>query len=84
MSKLYECSLFKRLVDAYIESELIISPEDYLYCETEAELSLEIQEDIQESMNTGDVSWDESENEVNIPEGFINEWRTLKYGKTLQ
>lgn len=35
MSELYECTLFKKLFGAYVTSDLTISPEEYLDCETE-------------------------------------------------
>ena len=78
MSKLYRCYLFKRLIDSYVESELILDPENYLYCETEDELLLAVEEDLHDAMNTGDVYWDDSESSVRISDGFINEWKLLK------
>lgn len=78
MSKLYRCYLFKRLIDSYVESELILDPENYLYCETEDELLLAVEEDLHDVMNTGDVYWDDSESSVRISDGFINEWKHLK------
>ena len=78
MSEMYECHLTKRLIDSYVESELILDPEDYLYCETEDELLLAVEEDLHDAMNTGDVYWDDSESSVRISDGFINEWKHLK------
>lgn len=78
MSELYECSLLKRLIDSYVESELILDPEDYLYCETEDELLLAVEIDLHDAMNTGDVYWDDSENNIKIPDEFIEEWKHLK------
>lgn len=78
MSEMYECSLIKRLIDSYVESELILDPEDYLYCEEEDELLLAVEMDLHDAMNTGDVQWDDSENNIKIPDEFIEEWKQLK------
>lgn len=78
MSELYECSLLKRLIDSYVESELILDPEDYLYCETEDELRLMVELDLHDAMNTGNVYWEDSENSIRIPDEFIEEWKHLK------
>lgn len=75
MSEMYECHLTKRLIDSYVESELILDPEDYLYCETEDELRLMVELDLNDAMNTGNVYW---ENSIRIPDEFIEEWKHLK------
>lgn len=78
MSEMYECHLTKRLIGSYVESELILDPEDYLYCETEDELRLMVELDLNDAMNIGNVYWEDSENNIEIPDEFIEEWKHLK------
>lgn len=78
MSNLYECSLFKRLYGAYVTSDISISPEDYIDCETEEELRDCIESDLYNELYLGDIEWDTSETDITIPDEFINKWKLLK------
>lgn len=78
MSNIYTCKLHKNFVEAYADSELELNPENYLYCDDEDELRDAVEEDLYDVMNTGDVDYDYSESEMNIPDEFIIEWKKLK------
>lgn len=78
MSDLYECSLFKRLYGAYATSDISVSPEDYIDCETEEELRDCIESDLYNALYLGDIEWDTSETNITIPDEFINKWKSLK------
>lgn len=78
MSELYGCTLFKKLFGAYVTSDLIISPEKYLDCETEEELRDCIESDLHDALYLGDIEWDTSETEITIPNEFIVNWKKLK------
>lgn len=78
MSNIYTCKLHKEFICAYIDTSLELSPSDYLYCETEDELLLAVEQDLHDAMDTGDVCWDDSEGSTIISDGFINEWKHLK------
>ena len=78
MNNIYTCKLHKEFICAYMDTSLELSPSDYLYCETEDELLLAVEEDLHDAMNTGDVYWDDSESSVRIPDEFIEEWKRLK------
>ena len=74
----YTCKLRKNFVEAYADSELELNPENYLYCDDEYELRDAIEDDLYDAMNTGDVEYDYSESEMDIPDEFIAEWKKLK------
>ncbi len=78
MSNIYVCALQKTFVGAYADSELELSPSDYLYCDSEAELKEAVEDDLNEAMIIGYIDYDYSESEVNIPDEFIEEWKRLK------
>lgn len=78
MSNIYTCKLHKNFVEAYADSELELNPENYLYCDDEDELRDAVEEDLYDVMNTGDVDYDYSESEIDIPDEFIAEWKKLK------
>lgn len=78
MSNIYTCKLHKNFVEAYADSELELNPENYLYCDDEDELKDAIEDDLYDVMLTGDVEYDYSESEIDIPDEFIEEWKRLK------
>lgn len=75
----YICSKKEYIKNATVEVELELSPSDYLVCDDEDELREFIWEDLQESVDYGDVNVEDSEDYyLHIPEEFINEWKKLK------
>lgn len=78
MSNIYTCKLHKDFIEAFADSELELSPADYLYCDSEDELRDTIGDDLFEYMNIGDIDYDYSEENVCIPDEFIKEWKSLK------
>lgn len=78
MSNIYTCKLHKNFIDAYVDSELELNPENYLYCDDEDELFDAISDDLHDIMFVGDVDWVDSDTDVYIPDEFITEWKRLK------
>lgn len=77
MSK-YKCTFEKALYCAWVDSELILDPKDYILYEDEFEFMGAVREDMRDACNTGDVQWKDSDIEWHIPNEFIQEWKSLK------
>lgn len=78
MSKLYTCKIEKLLFSAWADSELELSPQDYLFCEDESDLIETVKDDLICSLNIGDVKYKDCDIMFEIPREFIDEWKKLK------
>lgn len=78
MSKLYTCKLEKLLFSAWVNTELELSSQDYLFCEDESDLRYTVEEDLRYALNMGDVQYKDCDLTFEIPQDFINEWNKLK------
>ena len=78
MSKFHTCKVEKDLYVAWVESELELSPQDYLFCEDESDLIETIKEDLRCSLNIGNVRYKDCDFTFEIPQEFIDEWKKLK------
>ena len=78
MSKFYTCKIEKLLFSAWADSELELSPQDYLFCEDESDLVNTVKDDLICSLNIGDVKYNDYDIMFEIPREFIDEWKQLK------
>lgn len=78
MNNIYTCTLRRDFIKAYVNSELEISPRDYLYCYDEDDLKYAIQDDLCSIANIGELDYDYFESTIHIPDEFIEEWKYLK------
>lgn len=78
MSKIYTCKIEKLLFSAWVNSELELSPQDYLFCENEYDLRDTVADDLRCSINIGDVQYKDCDVLFEIPQEFIDEWKKLK------
>lgn len=76
---IFSCKIAKKL-NVILGTELILSPNDYLWCNDESELLAAIQEDLCEAIDYGDIFTITSGagNEYRIPKEFIDIWKLLK------
>lgn len=78
MSKFYKCKIEKDLYSAWVESELELSPQDYLFCEDEDDLINSVEDDLRYSINIGNVQYKDWDFIFDIPQSFKDEWKQLK------
>lgn len=62
----------------FIDNQVELSPEDYLYCNDVSDLYDAIYDDIYDSFSTGDLEIDQADMDYSIPQEFIDEWKVLK------
>lgn len=74
----YKCTIERSMYSAWVEGELHLDPENYLYCDDDIDLYNAVQEELYDACNTGDVIWKDSDCDFDIPKDFIDEWKSLK------
>lgn len=76
---IYKCSKREDICDARVYVSLELDPSNYLFCEDEDDLRNTIMEDLEEAVDYGDIIvYDRSDQELIIPQKFIEEWLKLK------
>lgn len=73
----YDCSI-AQTISGIATQHLLLYPDDYLYCETKEELEMQIKEDLEDSVDYGDICSDVLDSAYNIPEEFYEKWLELK------
>lgn len=75
----YKCSKREDICDARVYVSLELDPSNYLFCENEDDLEESVMEDLEEALDYGDIIvYDKSDQELIIPQKFIEEWLKLK------
>lgn len=76
---IYKCSKREDICDARVYVSLELDPSNYLFCENEDDLEESVMEDLEEALDYGDIIvYDRSDQELIIPQKFIEEWLKLK------
>lgn len=74
----YTCKSERTMFSAWVRSETIVDPTEYLLYDNEEELRDALWEDLYDSCDIGDVEYGDSDYTVTIPDELIQEWRKLK------
>lgn len=74
----YICSCNKHITDAELNLDLELNPSDYLWCASKLEMLDAVEEDLVEAADSGDIDIYDYDINFDIPNKFIEEWKSLK------
>lgn len=62
----------------YVEKSIDLEADDYLVCSTLRELEDAVWDDCRDLFSVGDLEIDQAEMTFQLPQAFVDEWKSLK------